>query len=221
MTTKRDQIAKQIRALIVSGEISRGDRIMQDKLAERFGTSITPVREALLLLEAEGVLVGEPHRGLRVAEADVQQLKAVYIMRHLSERHAMRRATLRMSRLDLDTARRLIDEMGDALEGERLAEVGKLNRAFHFLFFERCGIPEFAREVDALWLSFPWDILQVLEDRPGESIKEHRAILSAVESGDLDAVDAATSQHLWASYRSLMIYLTGETPRDPLDITVD
>lgn len=219
--TKRDLIVQQIRSLIASGEIVRGDRIQQDELAARFGTSITPVREALLLLEAEGVLVGEPHRGLRVAEAGEARVKSNYIMRRLAETYAMKRATLRMSRLDLDQARALIEAMKIANKEQDAGKVGELNRSFHFLFYGKCGIPDLVGEIDALWLSFPWDILQVLSWRIPKSIEEHEAMLAAVEAGDLEAVEATTAQHLAAGHEALIEHIIGSPTADPFDIHVD
>lgn len=83
--------------MIAEGELARGSRIRQDVIAARFKTSITPVREALRLLEAEGMLVSEPHRGVRVADADYERVKTVYLLRRLVEPYAMRRAARRLS----------------------------------------------------------------------------------------------------------------------------
>jgi DNA-binding GntR family transcriptional regulator len=108
--TKRDQIFEELRRMILSGELPRGARLPQDDLARRFGASITPVREALRLLEADGIVVAEPHRGVRVAGVDLEQVKATYVLRRLSESYAMRRAMLRVSRRDMATAR---EALGD------------------------------------------------------------------------------------------------------------
>ncbi|MFF7946167.1 GntR family transcriptional regulator [Streptomyces griseorubiginosus] len=97
--------------LILNGEPARGERMPQDELARRFGACITSVREALWLLEAEGLVVAEPHRGVRVACVETEQVKGVYVMRRLAEGHAMKRATLRVSRRDLSAARALLDRL--------------------------------------------------------------------------------------------------------------
>ena len=81
--TKKDGILEELRALIASGEIARGSRIRQNELATRFASSVTPVREALRQLQVEGVIDGEPYRGARVAEADLDSIKGVYIARRL------------------------------------------------------------------------------------------------------------------------------------------
>ena len=120
--TKKDLIADELKLLIGSGELPRGTRIQQDELAARFDTSITPVREAMRQLEAQGLLVSEPHRGVRVAEANLDEVKGVYVARRLLEPYAAQRASLRVSRRDLDRADELIEAMGKARKKKDYAE---------------------------------------------------------------------------------------------------
>lgn len=87
--------------MIVSGEFARGERLQEDQLAARFATSITPVREAIKQLEAEGPLVTEPRRGVRVTSADPEQITGIYVSRRLIEPYTAQRAALRVSRRDL------------------------------------------------------------------------------------------------------------------------
>lgn len=219
--TKRDKIVEELRSLIATGEIPRGARLQQDELAERFDTSITPVREALRLLEAEGLLVGEPHRGVRVAAPDRQRVKATYIMRRLVEPYAMQRAARRMSRLDLDTADALNAAMTDAQQRGDQQGVRESNRDFHFLFYDRCGIPELANEIRGLWRVFPWDVLLVVSSKTVQSVEEHRAMIAAVRAGDLAEVARATEAHLQHGYLALVERLGSEPGPDPFDLDVN
>ena len=220
-TTKSERIVDELRRLILSGELPRGARMQQDELALRFEASITPVREALRVLAAEGLVVGEPHRGVRVASVDVDRVKAVYVMRRLVESYAMQRATQRITRRDLAIARRLITETeASALAGD-LASVRETNRAFHFLFYDRCGMPGLRHEICGLWRSFPWDLLHGGEGRALASVAEHRGILDAVERGDLAAVAAATEEHIARGFADLPAALTGVAGPDPFDLDVD
>ncbi len=216
--TKRDQIAVELRRMIIAGDFPRGSRIQQDVLATMFKTSITPVREALRLLEAEGVIVAEPHRGVRVADANYDQVKTVYLLRRLLEPYAMRRAARRLSPRDVDLAERLVTEVEESnAAGDRTA----LNRRFHFLFYAKCGNAGLAAEIDALWLKFPWDVLQVLDTRPEESSREHREMLAALRSGDGDALASATERHLAGSFMAFAKHTTGLEISDPYDIDDD
>jgi DNA-binding GntR family transcriptional regulator len=186
-----------------------------------FNTSITPVREALVLLEAEGLLVGEPNRGVSVADADFNAIKAVYIQRMLLEPYAMRRATRRISNRDLDRAEDLLNRMSSSQRSAEVISVPELNRQFHFLFYNTCGNDALSSQIEQLWQRWPWDLLSVISERPEASHREHAEMIEAVRSGDVSRVAQATEQHLRASYISLGLHLTGVSPADVFDLDVD
>lgn len=218
--TKRDKIVAELRRKIRDGEITRGSRIQQDVLAEMFNTSITPVREALVLLEAEGLLVGEPNRGVSVADANFESVKTVYIQRMLQEPYAMQRAARRISPIELEKAGQLLERMENHSDSE-VVSVPELNRQFHFLFYEACGNNSLAEQIEQLWQKWPWDLLMVIKHRPGESRQEHREMLESVRNSDLDGVADATKRHLRQSFLSLGEHLTGKPANDIYDLDVD
>ena len=218
--TKRDKIVAELRRKIRDGELSRGSRIQQDVLAEMFNTSITPVREALVLLEAEGLLVGEPNRGVSVADANFESVKAVYVQRMLQEPYAMQRAARRISPIELEKAEQLLERMENHSEDE-VVSVPELNRQFHFLFYDACGNNSLSEQIELLWQKWPWDLLMVIKHRPGESRQEHREMLEAVRAGDLEGVSHATKAHLRQSFLSLGEHLTGKPIKDIYDLDVD
>lgn len=218
--TKKEMIVAELRRRIAAGDLERGSRIHQQALASEFETSITPVREALSELQAEGLLAGEPRRGVRVASVDLEQVKGVYLLRRRIEPYAMARAALRVSRNDLAEASRLTDEMEESHAADDDAKTSGLNRRFHFVFYENSGPSSFVEEIRDLWLGFPWDILQVLTTRVDQSIADHRAIVQAIEDGDTDALVAASEAHLAGAYRSLYDHLAGPDGKpfvDPYD----
>jgi DNA-binding GntR family transcriptional regulator len=215
-STKTDRIVNELRTLIATGEIARGERIQQDQLAARFQTSITPVREAIQRLEAEGLLVSEPHRGVRVSSADLEQIKGVYVARRLLEPYAAQRAAMRVSRQDLQRAQNLVDQMTDAD-----ADVTEINRRFHFLFYDKSGIPALSALLDTMWRAYPWDILQVLGQRREHAVEEHQAMADAVAAADLERIAQTFGTNLRHSYLALVRHLTGEDGADPFDLRVD
>lgn len=219
--TKRDQVANALRGMIASGELPRGFRITQDEMAERFEVSITPIREAIRLLQSEGILVGEPHKGVRVATVSPERLRATYIQRRLLETYAMQRAAHRMSAMDFRQAEDLAARLERAYENEDHILVGSLNRDFHFTFFDSCGLPDLVETIETLWQNFPWDIMRILPDRTPDSVAEHKMLLNSTADGGLDAIDRAVGEHLWGSYRKLIEHLTGHAPKaDPFDVNV-
>ena len=231
LPVKRDQIVDELRRRILAGTLPRGARLPQDELARDFGASITPVREALRLLEAEGLVVAEPHRGVRVAGVDLAQVTATYVVRRLIESYAMRRATLRLSRRDLARARELLERapVDPAVDPGAARD---RNRAFHFLLYDRCGMPELVERIAAMWQAFPWDLMldsvidpapthQIGEARAAASHREHLDLLAALETGDPDAVAAATERHLSNGFAAIRRQLTGGEGPDPFGLDVD
>lgn len=219
LPTKRDQIVDDLRRRILAGTLSRGARLPQNDLAREFGASITPVREALRQLEAEGLVVAEAHRGVRVAGVDVDQVTATYVVRRLAETYAMRRATLRLSRRDLARARDLIER--DAAPGGDPAVARDRNREFHFLLYERSGMPGLTDRIASMWQAFPWDLMLDSASRSVASHQEHLEMLDALGTGDPEAVAAATERHLRNGFAAILLQLTGREGPDPFDIDVD
>ncbi len=220
--TKRDRIADELHQLILSGELPRGTRLRQDELAQRFDTSITPVREALRLLESEGLVISESHRGVRIASIDQEELKATYVMRRLVEPYAVARATTRVTRRDLDQAEAINERMAVAGDGGDHQGVREANRAFHFLFYDRCGMRALAERINALWLVFPWDITLVrVDERVQAAVAEHAAVLAAVREGDVQRAASATAVHLLSSYRAVTASLSGTPADDPFPADAD
>ena len=219
--TKRDLIVDRLRRMILAGELARGARLPQDELAARFGSSITPVREALRALEAEGLVVSEPHRGTRVAAVDLEQVKGTYVVRRLVEAYAVRRATTRLSLRDLRRAAELLEECERASAEQDAARARQANRDFHFVLYDRCGIPSLARQVAALWAAFPWDLVLSTPGRAAESTAEHRAILAAVRAGDPDAAAEAVEAHIAHGFAALTARMAPDGVPDPFDLDTD
>ncbi|HTF53862.1 MAG TPA: GntR family transcriptional regulator [Pseudonocardia sp.] len=217
--TKRDHIVDELRRRILSGHLERGARMPQDELARVFSASITPVREALRQLEAEGLVIAEPHRGVRVAGVDLEQVTATYVVRRLTETYAMRRATLRLTRRDLTRAQQLLVDGASA--GDDPAAARERNREFHFLFYQRCGMPSLTDRIAAMWQAFPWDLMLHSPQRSEASHQEHLEILRELERGDPDRVAAATERHIQNGFAAILLQLAGRQGPDPFDPEVD
>lgn len=212
--TKLDVLVSEIRRRIVAGEYPRGARLGQDELAAGFGTSITPVREALRRLETEGLVVASPHKGVRVASIDIGAVRSGYVVRRLTESFAVSRAVPRLSRLDLADLERMIEP--DSRSGHRHLDAYEANKQFHFRFYERCAVDGLAGRIEAMWTGFPWDVLLKNPGRAAESASEHRAILAAASAGDAEGAAAALERHLASGLRALESHL-GVVTVDPFD----
>src|SRR6187200_3686539 len=95
-TTSAIRVHRDLRHAILEGELAPGERLRAEALAGRFGTSRTPVREALLMLEREGLVDVLPNRGAIVRSFDADDLLDLYEVRSLIEPHAAARAATRI-----------------------------------------------------------------------------------------------------------------------------
>ena len=213
--TKRDEIVQKLRRRILTGEYPRGSRLRQDEIAADFAVSITPVREALRLLEAEGLIVSEPFKGVRVAGIDADRLVGIYVVRRLVESFAIRRAVPRLSRLDLAELERVMSKMEVAGAGDQNIDSRALNRAFHFGLYDRIGLPEVTRQIAGLWDAFPWDLMLSDSDRLAESCAQHRIIFDAAVAGDGELAATAMEKHIASGLEAIRLQQTGSQGVDP------
>lgn len=220
-STKRDKIVLGLRRKILGRELDRGERLRQDEVAEWFSASITPVREALRILEAEGLVTSEAHRGVRVAGVDVDRLKALFVTRRLTETFAIARATTRISRHELRQAEKLLEALDVASEKRDAIGRNAYNEEFHFFFYDRCGMPALREDIAARWRAFPWDLTLDSSDRLGQSHSEHQAIVDAVRKIDPDAAAKVLGEHITNGFLRLAESTTGEPISNPFDFDVD
>ena len=129
-------VLERLRALILTGEYSPDERLIEEQLAERLGVSRTPVRQALTMLEAEGLVEIAPNRGATVCSFSFDDVWDIYDLRAVLEGHAARRAAGRIARLELERLRVLAGEM-EGLPGrfedheEEIRTLVALNQEFH------------------------------------------------------------------------------------------
>lgn len=214
--TKAARIADALRETIATGAFDDGTRLYQDQLAEEFHTSITPVREALKLLQAEGLLVAEPHRGVRIAFPDLDEIASIYVMRRLVEPYAARRSARRLSRIDLDRARQVNERFGAAGEDDA-QEARRLNHEFHFAFYEACGLPTLVAEIRRLWTGFPWAALQVHRGPAASSYEEHLRMLEAIEKADGKEIQSLFETHIFHGFEALVAHIGVTLLADPFE----
>lgn len=100
-------------------------------------------------------------------------------------------------------------------------KVRQRNRDFHFLFYERCGMPGLTERIAGMWQAFPWDLMLTSDDRRAASRREHLDILREVEQGDPDRAAAATELHLRNGFSAILCRLADREGPDPFEIDVD
>lgn len=195
--TAQDLVLTSMREAILTAALPPGTRLRQEKLAELFGTSRIPVREALRALEYEGLVTSMPRRGFTVTELDADDIEEVYDLRILLESHAVRLAVPLITDEDLQILEGLYAEMLAAVTGdEQLAA----REQFYSRLFSITGRPRLVAQISRLRQeiarSLRWPTLQ-------HAPEHHERFLEAIRAGDADGAAAQLASH----YRRVAILI--------------
>ncbi len=217
--SRQDTISVRIgRALaerIIAGALKPGERLRQDHVAAEFGTSHVPVREAFRRLEAQGLAVGLPRRGVRVAAFDPASLREVAEMRAALEALALHHAVPNLTPALLARAEAAI-AAGEAA-GD-LAAWETANRRFHHLILAPCRMPRLLAAIEDLQDASARLIFAAWrQEWEGRTDRDHRAILDALRAGQADEAAALLSRHVRWSGRLAADPASARPDTAPLD----
>ncbi len=193
--------ADAVRQMILSGELRPGDRLVEERFTGELGISRPPLREALRLLEQEGLLVNLPRRGVIVTPLTDRDLYEVVTLRAAYERLAVELGIPVSNPRLLERVRRSLEAMSDAARGEDHAALVKAAFEFHLAIV---GLADHRRLEDAYAaLSLQMHLFMATNTRVREqqnetltaNVERHRRLLEVVESGDPEAVLAELEGH--------------------------
>jgi DNA-binding GntR family transcriptional regulator len=190
--SKTDMAAAMIRELIITGGLPAGERLRQRDLAQRFGVSQTPVREAMRRLESEGLVVGDTHRGFTVVEGDVGPLEENYQIRVVLESLAASLAAARIDAAAIGPLQQLNDQLRALPEGDPQFRV--LNRTFHFAVYEHARSPLLMSLMRLLWAALRG--VRRVPQTYAQSVQQHDDLLEALRKNDPAAAAAITYHHI-------------------------
>ncbi len=209
--TKAQMAASTLRAAIQSGTLAPGERIDLEALAGSLHMSATPIREAIRQLAAEGLIVGEPHQRVHVADFSASDVSSLYDLRALLETYATRVATGVLTDDDIMQLKRLTGLHRDAVARNDGDEAIRVGTDFHFQIYRAAGtdgsyLLDF---ISRLWKAFPWATTWIV---PGQarSVKDHREILAAIQARDGDRAAELMRGHIVAG-REMVINRLRET----------
>jgi DNA-binding GntR family transcriptional regulator len=197
-------IVERLRALILTGEYGPDERLIEEQLAERLGVSRTPVRQALTMLEAEGLVEIAPNRGATVCSFSIEDVWDIYDLRAVLEGHAARRAAGRIEQRELERLRELAGEM-EGLPGrfddheEEIRALVVLNQEFHGTIVQASRNRRLEHlinrtvELPLMFKAFFW----YTPHERNISNHYHRRILESLENGDADRVEITMREHVY------------------------
>jgi DNA-binding GntR family transcriptional regulator len=215
-----EDVVEKVRAAILGGQFSPGQHLREDELAARLKVSRGPVREALALLEREGLVHVAPHRGATVVQLTAEDLVDVYSLRTGLEVVATQLAVRRGQDSDWAQADAVLAELKSALKGELTEQdAARLDLEFHDVFYRAAR----SERLYATWLTMRSEVYLFLLQRNIASadwrksaVAGHAAILDAVRSGDEKLAVEMITGHI--SYAFSTIAGSIETQANALDL---
>jgi len=197
-----------IRNAIVEGRLEPGRRLKEEELARELGISRTPVREALLVLQAEDLVTATPNRGAVVRSHDAAELDDLYELRSLLEGHAARRAAERATPDQIEALRQSCERFA-AIAHDDVAGLVRENLVFHDAILEYAGSARLASMVGKViklplvYNSYRW----YSPEQTRISTEAHRRIVSAFAAGDAAAAEQLMRDHVLDARRVLVARL--------------
>jgi DNA-binding GntR family transcriptional regulator len=194
----RERIYEKVKEDITLGKLAPGEHLVEERLAKGFKASRSPVREALRLLEAEGLIAFERNRGISVAKLSITQVKEIYVVRSLLESHAASIAAERIPEKAITRLKEFQEKQKIAASDVDLQGWLKWNEQFHKNLYDHCDNQVLIQMIDNMrrrvfryrfiTLSMPWAFKSYLE--------HHDKIIQGCEKKDGELAGKYTKLHM-------------------------
>jgi DNA-binding GntR family transcriptional regulator len=218
--TKQELAYHALRDAIMRCELLPGRRLVIDELARQLRVSAIPVREALQLLQSEGLVTNVPHMGATVSAISQQSIDEVFTLMEGLESVATRRAAERLTPEGTSELEQVVAAMDEALAISRYDEWADLNTQFHLAISRLAGMPMLLEMTERVLAH--WDRVRrfyfsgVLVHRVELAQDEHRKLLRLIREKDLPALEQLVRQHNQGALRAYADFLQGRPEcRDP------
>lgn len=197
--TKADWVYSRLREMITHGDLHAGERLRLTHLASEFQTSEMPVREALRMLQRDGLVHIESHRGATVSNVSWDWVYEAVLTRMHLEVLAVREATPYHDERTVKQLNELLDRMDLMAEQDRPGRFSQANRELHTRLYEPCPYELLREEIqglwDRIWRTRSESLFRLQPERMGEAQREHRAIVEAVAAGNPGAAAGRAEEH--------------------------
>ncbi|MEZ0172541.1 GntR family transcriptional regulator [Microvirga sp. TS319] len=202
-------VAEELRRRIVDGEFGAGFQLRQDALAAEFGVSRIPVREALMQLEAEGLVKIHPHRGAIVSELSTEEIDELFELRAWLEPRLLKASAPHLMEADYIRLNEILQEYSSELRAMHIGRWGELNTEFHMVLYQHAKQPRsLAIIANLLQESDRHTRLQLsLTQGMERAAAEHAEILALCTQGKIGAACTLLKKHIEGAGQSLRTYL--------------
>ncbi|MGH3563674.1 MAG: GntR family transcriptional regulator [Mycobacterium sp.] len=204
-----EDVARYVRKRIFNGGYPAGEYVRLDQLAAELGISVTPVREALFGLRAEGLLEQQPHRGFVVLPVTGRDIIDVSdVQAHIGGELAAR-AAANISDDQVRELEAIQDQLEDAYASDDEDRAVRLNHEFHRAINVAADSPKLAQLMSQITRYAPESVFPTVTGWPAKSTKQHRRVLAALGKRDEELARSAMAEHLAAGAAPLIDHLIG------------
>ena len=205
-TALYQEVAERLRQRIFAHELTPGDWIDEQKLAEQYGISRTPLREALKVLASEGLVELKPRRGCYVTEISRQDLDDIFPLMAMLEGRCAGDAARKAQPADIAELGEIHERLESAARDGRIDAFFEANQEFHLRIQELAGNRWLVSVIQDLRKVLKMSRLHSLslEGRLQQSLNEHRAIMAAFKAGDAAKAETLMHDHLLSGREALV-----------------
>lgn len=210
-TRLRDEVCEELRDHIIAGRLQPGHRLVERDLAEEFGVSRVPVREAIQVLIGEGFVEALSPRRIVVKQVSRRDVEELFSVREALEVQATREAALRADAAGLRELERLVEQARRATTSGKPERISRANAAFHHHIVTLADNRLLASLLRPLEGRLRWLFQQI--DNPGHTWEEHHALYEAIASRNADAAADHSLRHVRYNREIALKLLYGD--KDP------
>jgi DNA-binding GntR family transcriptional regulator len=202
-----EDVARYVRRRIFNGAYRAGDYLRLDQLAGELGISATPVREALLNLRAEGLLVQQPRRGFMVLAVTARDIADVANVQAFIGGELAARAAENITDEQLGALRVIQDDLEQAYEKDDLEHTVRLNHDFHRAINVAADSPKLTQFMSSITRYAPESVFPKVSGWPKQSVRDHRKLIAAFERRDANRARMAMAEHFTIGVEPLTDHL--------------
>jgi DNA-binding GntR family transcriptional regulator len=207
-----EQVASELRDEIIAGRPPPGTALRLLPLAKRLGVSTTPVREALAILERQGLLSSELHRGFKVVEISPREIWDIYSLHAFISELLIERATRRLSEEDIDELELLDRQMHEADEGGDVARAADFNHEFHRRINLAAGSRLLVRFLSETTPFVTRRLEPVVPGWEEQRMEGHHAIIEALRKRNAGEAARLMGEHIRRSGQLAQTFAEGRAP---------
>ena len=200
------QIHARLMEAILNGNLEPGRHLLQDELAAEMSVSRMPIREALLRLEADGLVDFHPYKGFSVVTFTIDDLKEIYFLRGLLEGAASELAAVNIKNDELEKMGELCQKMESSLNSREYDEMAGHNACFHQSIYMSVSSSRLYKMIVRLWNGFPKSNISVVKSRAELILSEHIAIYDALCEHSSEKAGLRMREHLSNDFATLVEY---------------